>query len=464
MPTDEIPEQKFQVFLSSTFTDLKEERVTVANALLKMGNIPAGMEDFTPSRDRGWETIQRVIDLSDYYVLIVAGRYGEVDRQHGISWTEREYEYALSRGMEVLVFLRSPEHIVETKSEKKQKGRNLLEAFKKKLRAAHLCSTWNHADDLAAGVVTALTKRIAEDRRVGKLPHGWYRGPLPQTQLVKAEVMPAASEDPAALERAKNGVKELHAQAVGRLAKTNAWAWLVTALTPVVPGDMPLDATLETRVMNFVNVLALQRMPTSTGGDRWSYNDIQPNHLGATLLAGKRLDPTFIMFLGKTGAGYIAELVGGIMSTPEHATLWTSHFVPSTYNAINTLVAHAKNNANAKGQAAFMSSVVMADGKTPMRLAQHRDRAWIDQLTGTPPVEKVTLTPAEPRIISLEDVAAPSAAVKLVEQTLRPIFQEFEVMEVPYFREGKIILRQMDGGGVHMSTWAANKGIPTVES
>jgi transketolase C-terminal domain/subunit len=60
--------------------------------------------------DRGWETIKSVIDRSDYYVLILAGRYGSVYRR-GKSWTEKEYEYAVLRNIPVLAFIRAKRSI-----------------------------------------------------------------------------------------------------------------------------------------------------------------------------------------------------------------------------------------------------------------------------------------------------------------------------------------------------------------
>src|SRR5258708_1629673 len=97
---------RYQVFLSSTFRDLRDEREAVARELLKADFTPVGMENFSASDDRGWETITRTIDLSDYYVLIVAGRYGSVDKAKQKSWTELEYEYAREKDIPVLAFLR----------------------------------------------------------------------------------------------------------------------------------------------------------------------------------------------------------------------------------------------------------------------------------------------------------------------------------------------------------------------
>jgi hypothetical protein len=63
--------------------------------------------DLIPSPDdRGWKIIQRTIDDSDYYVLLLAGRYGSIDRETGLSWAEREYDYARTNRLPVLAFIR----------------------------------------------------------------------------------------------------------------------------------------------------------------------------------------------------------------------------------------------------------------------------------------------------------------------------------------------------------------------
>jgi len=71
-------DKRYQVFVSSTFADLKEERQAVMQALLSLDHFPAGMELFPASDEDQWALIKGVIDDSDYYVLVVGGRYGSM--------------------------------------------------------------------------------------------------------------------------------------------------------------------------------------------------------------------------------------------------------------------------------------------------------------------------------------------------------------------------------------------------
>lgn len=86
--------RKLQVFISSTYSDLQEERQAAVSAILKAGHIPAGMELFTAGDRSQMDTIKEWIDESDVYMLILGGRYGSIEKTSGISYTELEYDYA----------------------------------------------------------------------------------------------------------------------------------------------------------------------------------------------------------------------------------------------------------------------------------------------------------------------------------------------------------------------------------
>ena len=95
---------KYQVFISSTYSDLAKERKQVLDILLMADCIPAGMENFVATDDEQFNVIKKVIDFCDYYILILGRRYGSVNEKTGISYTEMEYNYAIDKGIPVLVF------------------------------------------------------------------------------------------------------------------------------------------------------------------------------------------------------------------------------------------------------------------------------------------------------------------------------------------------------------------------
>jgi hypothetical protein len=89
--------RKLQIFISSTYSDLREERQAAVEAILKAGHIPAGMELFTAGNKSQMATIERWIDESDVYMLILGGRYGSIEPTTSLSYTELEYDYAVSQ-------------------------------------------------------------------------------------------------------------------------------------------------------------------------------------------------------------------------------------------------------------------------------------------------------------------------------------------------------------------------------
>ena len=69
-------DKRYQVFVSSTYADLKEERRAVIQTVVELDCIPAGMELFPAADEEQLAFIKRVIDDCDYYLLIIGGRYG----------------------------------------------------------------------------------------------------------------------------------------------------------------------------------------------------------------------------------------------------------------------------------------------------------------------------------------------------------------------------------------------------
>lgn len=105
--------KKLQVFVSSTFNDLKNERQAAVSAILKAGHIPAGMELFNAGDKSQLDTIKKWIDESDVYMLILAGRYGSIEPISGIGYTEIEFDYASQQGKPLFSVVISEEALEE---------------------------------------------------------------------------------------------------------------------------------------------------------------------------------------------------------------------------------------------------------------------------------------------------------------------------------------------------------------
>ncbi|WP_113626640.1 DUF4062 domain-containing protein [Pectobacterium peruviense] len=158
-------DKRYQVFVSSTYTDLIEERHSIMLTLMKMDCIPAGMEHFPAADEEQWNFIQRIIDYSDYYLLIIGGRYGSLD-EDGISFTEKEYDYAVSKNIKVVALIHgSPEKITFQNSEQDPVLINKLQSFRNKVKTKRLVEFWTDANELpgkvALGIMHARTMHPA---------------------------------------------------------------------------------------------------------------------------------------------------------------------------------------------------------------------------------------------------------------------------------------------------------------
>ncbi|MGW4521879.1 DUF4062 domain-containing protein [Amycolatopsis sp. NPDC004378] len=185
---------RYQVFISSTYTDLIEERQALISTLLQLRALPAGMELFPAADDEAWELIKRVIDESDYYLLVIGGRYGSTDSD-GVSYTEKEYDYATAQGKPVMAFLhKSPADLPMRNSEGDPEARELLQKFRKKVEVAKHVKFWSNAEELSGKVALSYTSFTSRYPAVG-----WVRGGAGDSAETLAKLA-AAQDKIAALE------------------------------------------------------------------------------------------------------------------------------------------------------------------------------------------------------------------------------------------------------------------------
>jgi hypothetical protein len=160
-------DKKYQVFISSTYEDLIDQRTAVVKAVLEMGHIPVGMEMFSAADEEQWRIITSHIDQSDYYVVLVAHRYGSV--VDGNSYTEKEYDYAVAARIPVLGFV--IEESAEWPGDRFERSATAqLDNFKSKVKQKPV-GFWTTTTQLAGQVAIALGKQFTSRPRPG-----WIRG------------------------------------------------------------------------------------------------------------------------------------------------------------------------------------------------------------------------------------------------------------------------------------------------
>lgn len=166
-------QKKLQVFVSSTYVDLKDERQAAVAGILLAGHIPAGMELFTAGDDAQWEVIKRWIKESDVYMLILGARYGSIEPKSGRSYTELEYDYAAELGKPRFAVVMAGDLYQARKVGQDQQesplARSAYEAFRTKV-LGKISSQFENADQIKLAILGSL-------RDIADRPNlvGWIR-------------------------------------------------------------------------------------------------------------------------------------------------------------------------------------------------------------------------------------------------------------------------------------------------
>jgi hypothetical protein len=186
--------RKFQVFVSSTFEDMRSERQAAVEAILQAGHIPAGMELFTAGDESQLDTVKRWIDDSDVYLLLLGGRYGSIEPKSGKSYIHVEYEYALELGKPVFAIVIDEEALDEKvkahgRGAIEERNGPLLELFRKLV-----LSKTSHFYTDAKDIKIAIHQKLAELAPRTDLT-GWIRGDQNNFAEAAAELATLSQEN-----------------------------------------------------------------------------------------------------------------------------------------------------------------------------------------------------------------------------------------------------------------------------
>lgn len=200
-----MQEKKYQVFISSTYSDLVEERKKILDVLFMADCIPAGMEAFVAVDTEQFEVIKKVIDLCDYYVLIIGKRYGSIHPETGLSYTEMEYDYAIEHNIPVLVFaIDESVELDQSKMETDREKIMKLKSFRTKAMTNRLASIWKTTDDLTGKLAVSIMKAKVEIKRPG-----WQRAVDFDEASLRREIMELKNRNEELLEDLKKAESKI---------------------------------------------------------------------------------------------------------------------------------------------------------------------------------------------------------------------------------------------------------------
>ncbi|HLZ00436.1 MAG TPA: DUF4062 domain-containing protein [Candidatus Angelobacter sp.] len=222
--------KRLQVFVSSTYSDLREERQAAVEAILSAGHIPAGMELFAAGDESQMEVIQQWIDESDVYLLILAGRYGSIEPRSGKSYTQLEYEYALSKEKPLFACVLN-EDALNTRVQKH--GMAMLDEHGKELHVfrdlvkSKMVEFWDDSKDIKLAIVKKLGQLERRQDLMGWVrPHQEANLPALSNEIVRL------SKENAELRSELTSKSEAHIMGLSysqwktHLQKKNLWGYI----------------------------------------------------------------------------------------------------------------------------------------------------------------------------------------------------------------------------------------------
>jgi site-specific recombinase XerD len=176
--------KKLQVFVSSTYLDLKNERQKAVEGILRSKHIPAGMELFIPSDKTQWEIIKEWIKDSDLLLLILGGRYGSIEPESGKSYTHLEYDFAIFNKIPVFAIVLNDQFLANKKSQdiqlkvyEHEAVNPSIDKYKsfKEMVMSNFVSPVEDINQISTEVSLALHEFIRKDETEYKF-RGWVRG------------------------------------------------------------------------------------------------------------------------------------------------------------------------------------------------------------------------------------------------------------------------------------------------
>ena len=220
--------------------------------------IPAGMEAFVATDVEQFEVIKKVIDLCDYYILIIGQRYGSINPDTGISYTEMEYDYAIKNKIPVLVFVLDEQIVLpDDKKENEPDKVERLKAFRAKALTNRLCSIWKNTDELVGKVaVSIMTAKETIERP------GWQRGTDFDEASLRRTIMKLQEENENLKVKLNDAIETVHSfTEIKNVAFESYDVKIDYHYTPA--GSYRRSGSIEKKLPEIFKVIATQMMDVS---------------------------------------------------------------------------------------------------------------------------------------------------------------------------------------------------------
>jgi hypothetical protein len=154
-----------RIFISATYTNLKQERFELMKSVLRQGDIPFGMELFPSSSNSVCDIIEKQVKECDIYALMIRNRYGSAKPETDISYTEWEYNLAVEAKKPIVVFISTEcEPIIDSINS------NKFTKFCEKVKDKHTITYFENNIELVRNFGNAIQNTSDENPMIGLWP------------------------------------------------------------------------------------------------------------------------------------------------------------------------------------------------------------------------------------------------------------------------------------------------------
>jgi len=161
-------DKKYFIYISSTDTNLKNEKIELCRLITELGAIPICMDGFDISEEEDRRIIRKSLESCDYFINITAFKRGEMIGSSSVS--ELEYSWAIKSRIPVFALIISDTaRWKDSKKEKEEPAKMALEDFKAKLRQNSNIS-WNNIGDLKSKTLALISREMFLKPRQGWVP------------------------------------------------------------------------------------------------------------------------------------------------------------------------------------------------------------------------------------------------------------------------------------------------------
>ena len=289
-----MPDKPQNVFVSSTFQDLKDYREAVRAAIRRLGAVDIAMENMGSTEERPKNECERLIrEDASAFVGIYARCWGYTPPSDEASITAHEYQVAGEAGLPRFIYILDSNAVWPPEKCDHGEAQIRLERFKVQLKDRHVVSFFSGKDQLAAMIAADLGKYFArQDARADSL-HAMSQMSLDREQRLLQD-----------LEAGKGINAE---RAIAALVHSNR-PWVIETLHRIVLGN---DVRLATAALDTV---ALQRGPQAgvalAAGLTSRYKEVRT-------WAAFRIGETALQDHWR-GLGFVPDLVKAADVTGEH--------------------------------------------------------------------------------------------------------------------------------------------------